>query len=574
MVTFSVPFVPINSASWGPPSINSATEDGVTSNVPKSKFHLLPYAPFSRSDRLGKVADFTQPGFGSPQQQQQQQQQGRGGRQSYFDNRNRWSSGNAGADNNEGFQYRVDPSEDNFQLVDTTKSSSSQRKFVAPANKRRQQRASLRQLNARRSGGGQSSAASAMDTSRFQRAPAGGARRRGGPQQPQPWGGGRGGMGRGGRTGWRDRIDRQASVSIQADWVVLDEFELNKLAKLKMEGAMPKEKDVLWCGFVDQYNESYDKISTKNSVPLKRFETKEFYPVTTTDDPVIEKLAIEGSAKVFITDAILSHLMVCPRSVFSWDVIVQKLPDGTLFFDKRDSSQFDFLTVSETALVLPPTQKSEDDPEGVNTLEKLSLEATSINQNFSQQILKKYTTASRKNFDFPNPFFDEEDADGMEPASVGYRYRKFTFADGTELICRCELHGFLSSKGGGSASSSTAADNTEYLTAFALHEWDPKSVPGAINWRDKIDTQRGAVLATELKNNACKLAKWTSQSILAGANQMKIGFVSRGAKNNSYDHVILATQFYSPMEFATQITLSVPNMWGIFKKFVDRFAFW
>jgi translation initiation factor 3 subunit D len=315
---------------------------------------------------------------------------------------------------------------------------------------------------------------------------------------------------------------------------------------------------------------------------LKRFETKEFYPVTTTDDPVIEKLAIEGSARVFITDAILSHLMVCPRSVFSWDVIVQKLPDGTLFFDKRDNSQFDFLTVSETALVLPPTHKTEEDPEGVNTLEKLSLEATSINQNFSQQILKKHTSPqTRKSFDLPNPFFDEEDADGMEPASVGYRYRKFTFADGTELICRCELHGFLLPKGSSSSTSSstkpssTAAANAveaEYLTAFALHEWDPKSVPGAINWRDKIDTQRGAVLATELKNNACKLAKWTAQSILAGANQMKIGFVSRGSKNNSYEHVILATQFYAPMEFATQITLSVPNMWGIFKKLVDRFT--
>jgi hypothetical protein len=58
-------------------------------------------------------------------------------------------------------------------------------------------------------------------------------------------------------------MDRQASVSVKADWVVLDEFELNKLAKLKLEGTMPKEKDVLWCGFVDQYNEAYDKISTK-----------------------------------------------------------------------------------------------------------------------------------------------------------------------------------------------------------------------------------------------------------------------------------------------------------------------
>jgi hypothetical protein len=34
---------------------------------------------------------------------------------------------------------------------------------------------------------------------------------------------------------------------------------------------------------------------------------------------------------------------------------------------------------------------------------------------------------------------------------------------------------------------------------------------------------RGAVLATELKNNSCKLAKWTAQSILAGADQMKLG---------------------------------------------------
>lgn len=37
--------------------------------------------------------------------------------------------------------------------------------------------------------------------------------------------------------------------------------------------------------------------------------------------------------------------------------------------------------------------------------------------------------------------------------------------------------------------------------------------------------QRGAILATELKNNSAKLAKWTAQSILSGADQMKIGLV-------------------------------------------------
>lgn len=41
--------------------------------------------------------------------------------------------------------------------------------------------------------------------------------------------------------------------------------------------------------------------------------------------------------------------------------------------------------------------------------------------------------------------------------------------------------------------------------------------------RVTLDRQRGAILATELKNNSAKLAKWTAQSILSGADQMKIG---------------------------------------------------
>jgi len=93
----------------------------------------------------------------------------------------------------------------------------------------------------------------------------------------------------------------------------------------------------------------------------------------------------------------------------------------------------------------------------------------------------------------------------------------------------------------------------------------------AINWREKIDSQRGAVIATEIKNNSCKLAKWTAQSLLAGADQMKIGFVSRVAKNNAYEHAILATQFSRPKDFAAQITLSEGNMWGIIKMLIDLF---
>lgn len=44
-----------------------------------------------------------------------------------------------------------------------------------------------------------------------------------------------------------------------------------------------------------------------------------------------------------------------------------------------------------------------------------------------------------------------------------------------------------------------------------------------VDWRQKLDSQRGAVLATELRNNSCKLAKWTVSSILAGSEYLKLG---------------------------------------------------
>lgn len=47
--------------------------------------------------------------------------------------------------------------------------------------------------------------------------------------------------------------------------------------------------------------------------------------MTTTDDPVMEKLAVEGKGNVFATDAILAHLMASPRTIYPWDIVVQKV---------------------------------------------------------------------------------------------------------------------------------------------------------------------------------------------------------------------------------------------------------
>ena len=496
------------------------------------------------------------------------------------------------ANKNLEFQYKVDAEEaKEFQLVDSSKDThqGGHRRFVPPA-RRRANAARLRQLNARGNNANVTGVGRYSQPQRTRWGARGGGR------------GGRGGrFGGRGRGGWRDRIDRQASVSVRPDWVRVEDIDLGKLSKGTsplsglVDNSPPKSvEDLLWAGFLDQYNDQYDKVSTRTPAPLKRVEDREFYPVTTTDDPVIERLAIEGKGTVFATDAILAHLMTCARSVYPWDIVVQKLPTGALFFDKRDAGQFDYLTVHETSNTPPAPSRdgATSESDAINTPERLSLEATMINQNFTQQILR--SSKYRQKFDVPNPFYDEDDNEGMQPASVAYRYRKFDLGDGVQLVARTELHGKCKDtkkvdkskvvtsisanrkkKKGVVFNPLEVPDGDQYMTCYALNEYDPSYAdksnagrPGAVNWRDKIDNQAGAVLASELKNNSFKLAKWTAQSILAGASQMKIGFVSRKSPKNAYEHVVLATKTYRPMDFSAQITLNQGSMWGIMRLFI------
>ncbi|KAI9979482.1 hypothetical protein PInf_029376 [Phytophthora infestans] len=152
-----------------------------------------------------------------------------------------------------------------------------------------------------------------------------------------------------------------------------------------------------------------------------------------------------------------------------------------------------------------------------------------INQNLSQQVLKSGNGAFHKKLDEPNPFASED----AQPASGAYRYRKFDLGGGLNLVARCEVQGVALKKG-----------KQQY--------YDPK-FPGSIEWRKKIDSQRGAILANELKNNSSKLAKWTAQALLSGVDEMKLGYVSRSNFKDPYSHVVLGMQSYIPTTFATQI---------------------
>ncbi|KAI0208592.1 Eukaryotic translation initiation factor 3 subunit D [Lamellibrachia satsuma] len=348
---------------------------------------------------------------------------------------------------------------------------------------------------------------------------------------------------------WRDRNQirqRDASVMVRDTWDVVEEMDFPRLSKLSLPSVSDPE-DLMKCGGVEFYDRQYDRVTTKNEKHLKRIN-RVFHSVTTTDDPVIRKLA-KTEGNVFATDIILATLMSCTRSVYSWDIIVQKV-GNKLFFDKRDESDFDMLSVSETA-----TEPPQDEGNSINAPRNLAMEAKFINQNFSQQVLKM--SDDRYDFDEPNPFVGEE-VEEANVAPVAYKYRKWDLGNGLHLVARCEHD------------AATYGPNSELqlVNIKALNEWDSRHA-GGVEWRPKLDNQRGAVLATELKNNNCKLAKWTLCSLLAGSHQIKFGYVSRQHVLDSTKHVVLGMQQFKPTEFAQQINLKLENAWGILRCIID-----
>lgn len=77
-----------------------------------------------------------------------------------------------------------------------------------------------------------------------------------------------------------------------------------------------------------------------------------------------------------------------------------------------------------------------------------------------------------------------------------------------------------------------------FMLLQAMNEFDLR----ATDWRKKLESQRGAVLAFETKNNKNKMARWTAAALLGGADMIKLGYVSRAGPKDNINHVILGTQ--------------------------------
>jgi len=263
------------------------------------------------------------------------------------------------------------------------------------------------------------------------------------------------------------------------------------------------------------------------------------------------------------TDTILSALMCAHRSIIPWDIHVYKYSGNEKgshqillnIEDREVPSTIDAITTSETATEPLP----EEGVDEINKPIKRTEEATLINQTISQQVLLNATASNpavkgAKEYPF-------ECENGMKAPSRVYRYRSFTLGTDKEAPCevivRTEVDGYEGSP-----------DKPKYCSIKALNEWEPKYCNG-INWRSTLEKQTSTVLATEMKNNSFKVSRWIMQSALAGADSIKLAFVTREKVTENNNHLLVNMESYTPDELAMQAGLNMDNCWGILKNIID-----
>ncbi|KAF2186834.1 eukaryotic translation initiation factor 3 subunit D [Zopfia rhizophila CBS 207.26] len=507
---------------WGPPVSNETMLEGV------------PYAPYSKADKLGRMADWTD---GKDRDRQ--------GRQQYGGRNYRDQQVYGANQQTNPFAIQAAEEEATFSVVDNTRTSARNRGFG---------RGGGTVFRGRGQRGGQ---AQRGGRGTFQRVG-------GGRNQQYDNRGGRGGRG-GRRFGWRDdkpQRNRDASVQVKPDWSVLEEIDFARLAKLNLDTG--EGEDIDSYGFLYYYDRSYDKQpGAKTSERKLHVLERAAYNVTTSSDPIIQDLAEKDEATIFTTDNILSMLMCATKSVYSWDLVISRR-GNKVFIDKRENSNLDMVTVNENATDAP-LEISEGNKDSINSPGALMLEATHINNVFPLQVVVE-SQANKLSMPHEHPFYNEE-VETDPPASKAYRYRRFDLSlerdeEPLHLVVRTELDAVVKNNING---------EDQFMTIKALNEFDNKAQGsgGALDWRTKLASQRGAVLATEMKNNSCKLARWAVQSILAKADTMKLGFVSRTNPKNNNDHVILGVLTNKPRDFANQMALNLNNGWGIVRTIVD-----
>lgn len=325
----------------------------------------------------------------------------------------------------------------------------------------------------------------------------------------------------------------------------MEEVEFYRISKLQFDPEIPEL--LASGGSVGFYNKSFDRLTTKSSklVNLDSSNQSCTY-LQLSSDPIIAKLANEIDGTVaFMSDATAALLMATPRSVHPWDLVTKRITPTAVIIDQREDVQstsfpVDHILVSETAND-PPV----DERESFNSAYNLATEATRINN-----VLPSIICSSDAKFSLGS--------DCSSPSGFAYKYYKWTMGEGNYLVVRSVVN-----------AATRIGANEDNIHIRSLLEFDSSRSGNNLDWRSKLDNQRGAILANEIKNNNAVIARWVFQAYLAQVDNIKLAYVSRVSPKDRIHHELLALQDIEPNELATQMNLDMANGFGILKALFD-----
>ena len=329
---------------------------------------------------------------------------------------------------------------------------------------------------------------------------------------------------------------REPSIQIPPGWRVIEEIEFGRLAKLQLD---PDEPEILKAGHSGRaYDRSWEKTTTRMERVLAS-GPNDGGECQSEDPSTVESTA--DTLVVITTDSVASLLMACTRTLTPWDLVIERGAGGIIRLTRRPESQVDAVLVNETAADPPNPEDA-----GANGAKSLAKEATRVNRDLIHQVSK----AAANN--------DHQQK----------RLSAWNLGNGIRLLVQGSLHA--------SARALTSGEEQE-VHLRALLEYDQLksssvTTQSAMDWRQRLDTQRGAVLAYEIKNNNAQMARWVYQAILSSVPAIKLGFVSRtnSASRTQTRHHLLALLDLDPEDLAVQMSLNVPGGFGILRAIIEQ----
>lgn len=504
MLPFNIDISKLSSVEnpWGP-----------SKSTPNSlKFNGVPYAPFIKSDKLGKIADW---------QSAKEEEQNFKANNNLQRKRDLYHAYGASA----AKMFGAEVEEKGFSTVDSnaTTSNNSNKQAVLKGGRKLQYQ---NQQGAKKASDSLSSKKKVVSNpSTAKKQPT---------AQKSRW---NTPAGKWNSSKWNNEEAKtgEASITVDESWKSVAEIEFNRLTKLNLD--IPKPETLSTNGKIHQYLKKYESnsvIPLEHSMKIKNNQSS-------SNDPNLQEYSRQNAAKVFITDEILSQLMCAPKSSASWDVIVTK-KDGKIFFDKRENT-FE-IPINENS---PLQDLKESD---INSSANALLESVETSDAFVSGSLSKMSVT----YDGKSPIV------ASSAIEKGYKYIKYELPNGASadddkgtipLIVRAHLDAYT-------------ATSTQYVSLHSLLQTQSN------DWRTKFQGgSQGNIFADEIKKNNNKISQWATQSVIGGVNTMKIGFIARENPKSNANHFVAGTMTFGVSILCQQLNVSINNGWGIVKSFID-----